>query len=197
MFIPIGDNVKIKRFPFVITFIILLNIFIFFKIRVDENLLFAPFEIKRPDFFILFKMLLSMFLHSSIFHLFFNMLFLFVFGKSVEEKLGHIRFLFLYIIGGIFSSLFYILFNIESRIPIVGASGAISAIMGSYFVYFFKKKITTFSIIPPFKYQISSWIFFLIWIFTQFINIKSPEIAVLAHLGGFIFGFIASKAFDT
>lgn len=196
MFIPIGDNVKIKRFPFIIFLLILLNFFIFFFVRVNEVLLFSPSDIKNPDAFAFLKIFFSMFLHGSIFHLVFNMVFLYVFGKSVEEKIGHLRLILLYLIGGIFSLLFYVLFNIDSKVPVIGASGSISALMGAYFVYFFKKSVTTISIIPPFKFKLSSWIFFLIWIILQFINIKSPTVAVLAHLGGFLFGFISSKAFD-
>lgn len=197
MFIPIGDNIKTKKFPFVILLLIILNIFVYFKVRINENLLFSPYEVKHITPFIFFKIFLSMFIHGSIFHIIFNMIFLYAFGKSVEEKIGHTRLILLYSIGGIFSLLFYVLFNIDSKIPVIGASGAISAIMGSYFVYFFKKKINTISIIPPFKFQLSSWIFFIIWIISQLININSPSIAVLAHLGGFLFGVISAKAFDS
>ncbi len=197
MFIPIGDNVKKKKFPFFTLLIILLNILVFIGIRINEDLLFFPYQVKNIDFTTLIKIFISMFVHGSIFHIFFNMIFLFAFGKSVEEKIGHIRFLLLYTAGGFFSLFFYVLFNIESKIPIIGASGAISTIIGAYFIYFFKKRVNTLSIIPPFKLQISSWIFILIWLISQFLNVKSTNIAVLAHLGGFLYGLIASKAFDT
>lgn len=196
MFIPIGDNVKIKRFPIIIFILIVLNLIFYFKFRVNADLLFSPYEIKNPKTYTFFKIFLSMFIHGSIFHLIFNMIFLYAFGRAVEEKIGHIKLSLLYFIGGIFSLLFYVLFNIDSKIPVIGASGAISAVMGSYFVYFFRKKINTISILPPFKFQVSSWIFFIVWLVSQLINLNSPTVAVLAHLGGFFFGFIASKAFD-
>ena len=114
---------------------------------------------------------------------------------SVEGKIGHTGFAILYILSGIFASLFYTAFNTESSIPLLGSSGAISGIMGAYSIYFVKKKIMVLFPLPPFKAWIGVWIFISIWIYLQILNLHDPSVAVLAHLGGFGFGLISSGAF--
>ena len=197
MFVPVKDNVKKKRFPFITIIIVVVNICLFFLLEPDAGLMLIPSSFKTPGIKLVFSTFTSMFLHGSILHLAGNMLFLLIFGMGVEEKIGHTGFLMLYLLSGIFASLFYTAFNTESSIPVLGSSGAISGIMGAYTIYFFKKKILVVFPLPPFKAWIGVWIFILLWIGLQFMNLHSSGVAVLAHLGGFAFGLICSGAFRT
>src|SRR5437667_6575678 len=85
----------------------------------------------------------SMFLHGGWLHLIGNMLFLFVFGRSVEDRFGHLRFLVIYFLGGFCGAMLHIFLNAGSRVPSIGASGAIAAILGAYFVTFPRARIAT------------------------------------------------------
>lgn len=196
MLIPVGDDVKGKIFPFTTYCLILLNLFVFFKFGVQERFLLVPSNFSNFSFDTFISIFSSMFIHASILHLLGNMFYLFIFGKSLESKIGSWRFLFLYLLGGVFSALFYVAFKINSSIPVLGASGAISAIMGGYLLFFFKRNIIILFPFPPFKFKIKAYIFFFIWLIFQFLTMRSKSIAVPAHIGGWIFGFVTAKAFE-
>src|SRR5881396_3873859 len=104
----------------------------------------------------------SMFLHGGWLHLLGNMLFLFVFGRSVEDRFGHLKFLLIYFVGGFGGALLHIFLNAGSRIPSIGASGAIAGILGAYFVSFPRARIKTF-----------------IWLLIFFWTIDIPAVVVL------------------
>lgn len=137
----------------------------------------------------------SMFLHGGWMHLIGNMTYLYIFGDNIEDKLGKIKFIIFYISCGIFAGLCQALIDVNSEIPMIGASGAISGILGAYLILFPKKDIKVF-----FWFFIFIKIFripamFVIggWIFIQFFSLNSSEesnIAYLAHIGGFIAGII-------
>ena len=123
------------------------------------------------------------------------MLYLWIFGDNIEDKLGHFRFLLFYLFTGIIANLIYYLTAINSPLPLVGASGAIAGILGAYFITFPRAKITTlfFVFIFVFLRQIPAVFFLFVWFVLQVINgigtMNSP-IAWWAHIGGFISGFI-------
>lgn len=150
----------------------------------------------------LFTLFTNMFLHAGFMHILGNMLFLWVFADNIEAVMGNGYFLAFYIIGGLAASAAHIIFNWDSTIPTVGASGAIAAVMGAYVVLFPKNKIRIrFLLFKPFT--MTAILFLGIW-FTQnlFSGIGSlgPEsaqgggVAWWAHIGGFVFGLVAGFA---
>jgi membrane associated rhomboid family serine protease len=145
----------------------------------------------------------SMFLHGGWGHLGGNMLFLWIFGDNIEHRLGHLRFLIFYVACGFAASLAHILFNSASNIPAVGASGAISGVLGGYLLMY-----------PRNRVYVLTWggvmavpaIFMLgLWIVTQFVNgvgsiavtgeTGGGGVAYMAHIGGFAAGLILAPLF--
>lgn len=140
--------------------------------------------------------LVSMFLHGSILHLAGNMLFLWVFGNNIEDRLGHIRYAVFYLVGGLVASLAHILVNPSSTVPVVGASGAIAAVMGAYLVWFPKAPVLTF--IPPFfVLPIKARWFLIIWFAFQFLTDPNSGVAWVAHVAGFVFGAVVALVVRT
>ncbi|AFH42539.1 rhomboid family intramembrane serine protease [Fervidicoccus fontis] len=146
----------------------------------------------------------SMFTHANIFHIFFNMYFLWIFGRSVENAIGHKRFLILYLLSGIAASIFYFAFipigGYDSLvIPAIGASGAISGILGAYLLLFPNTKLMfcLFFIFIPICIPVSSIIFLIIWFSEQVIYgfLELGGVAYFAHVGGFITGIFLSYVF--
>jgi membrane associated rhomboid family serine protease len=142
--------------------------------------------------------LVSMFLHGSWLHLLGNMLFLFVFGRSVENRFGHLKFLLIYLLSGLGGAFLHIFLNAGSRVPSIGASGAIAGVLGAYFVCFPRARITTF-IFPFFfwSFHLPAPILLGYWFLVQFLTgfqtaaIESATtggVAWWAHVGGFLVG---------
>lgn len=145
----------------------------------------------------IFPIFTSMFLHGGWMHLLGNMLFLWVFGGSVEDTLGHIQYLIFYFICGVGAAVAHIVFNWGSKIPTVGASGAISGIMGAFIVLFPRSRVTT--LIPAlflfFRVKIPAVLMLGYWFFLQlFSGVASVAlsneggVAWWAHVGGFLLG---------
>ena len=148
-------------------------------------------------------LLTSMFLHGGWGHLGGNMLFLWIFGDNIEHRLGHLRFIVFYLATGLAASLAHIAFNSGSAIPAVGASGAISGVLGGYLLLFPKNRVYVLTwggvmAVPA--------IFMLgLWIVTQFVNgvgsVAATEetggggVAYMAHIGGFIAGLVLAPLF--
>jgi len=144
----------------------------------------------------------SMFLHGGWLHLIGNMLFLWVFADNIEAIVGSAMFLFFYIAGGLMGSAAHILMDTSSIIPSVGASGAISAVMGAYLVMFPKSRIKVFILF--FTTQMPALVFLLLWFGQQMISglgdltpqvQESAGVAWWAHIGGFVFGVAMGFAF--
>jgi membrane associated rhomboid family serine protease len=134
----------------------------------------------------------SMFSHGSWMHLIGNMWFLWIFGNNIEDAMGHMRFMAFFILTGLIADGAHIFLSPDSSIPTVGASGAISGIMGAYFILYPKARIETFvfyHVMP-----IPAWAFLGIWMGMQFLGLGAPEtgdgggIAYAAHLGGLFAG---------
>ena len=146
----------------------------------------------------LFSLLLSIFMHGSWLHLLGNMLFLWIFGNNVEDQLGRIKFIFFYLLCGIGASLAHVLFHLNSLTPVIGASGAVSGVMGAYLLLFPHARIRTlvFIFILVTTMDIPAAVFLVIWFVFQFLYAGGGEsIAWLAHVGGFIVGMILLKVF--
>jgi membrane associated rhomboid family serine protease len=150
----------------------------------------------------------SMFLHADWLHLGGNMLFLWVFGNNVEDAMGHARFLFFYVAGGLAAAFSQALVTLafgnagEGAIPNVGASGAIAAVLGAYLVLFPRAMVLTW-IFPIFLFPVPALLFLVLWFGLQLISgtasMTTPEagggIAYFAHIGGFAFGLLTVKLF--
>ena len=141
-----------------------------------------------------FTILTSMFLHGDFMHLAGNMLFLWVLGDNIEDELGHLRFLLFYVVCGIAGAVAHSLVDITSEIPMIGASGAISGIIGAYLILHPKAPIKT--LIWFFVIEVPAWLLLGMWTCIQFSNIffsgssGIAEVAWWAHVGGFITGVI-------
>ena len=138
-------------------------------------------------------LLTSMFLHSGILHIAGNMLFLWIFGDNVEDFYGHFTYLFFYLLCGIGSGLLHVIFNMSSAVPALGASGAISGVMGAYLILYPRSQILTLVFI--FLVPIPAVIILGLWFIMQFLSafsslgsVASGGVAWWAHVGGFLLG---------
>lgn len=147
--------------------------------------------------------LASMFLHGGWLHLIGNMLFLFVFGRSVEDRYGHLNFLLTYFLSGLVAAAAHVLLNAGSRVPTIGASGAIAGILGAYLVSFPTARVTT--LIPLFFFfwtvELPALLLLGYWFLIQFVagfemlaiqSATGGGVAWWAHVGGFVAGMILS-----
>jgi membrane associated rhomboid family serine protease len=148
------------------------------------------------------SMLTSMFMHGGWAHLLGNMLFLWVFGNNIEDSMGHLRFLAFYLLCGLAASAAHVFFSPASRIPAVGASGAISGIMGAYILLYPKVKVHTW--IPPiFVFRLNAFFFLAYWFVIQLfgglaalgVTEDVGGVAVWAHVGGFVAGLVLIRLF--
>ena len=139
-----------------------------------------------PDKSVPLSVLASMFLHGDFFHIAFNMWSLWIFGNNVEEAFGRAGYLGMYMAGGILATLGYAALNSDSTIPLVGASGAIAAVMGAYLVLFPTHRIL--SLVFVFFVAIPAVAFIGIWFISQFGVDPSSNVAWEAHVAGFLFG---------
>jgi membrane associated rhomboid family serine protease len=147
---------------------------------------------------IYFNFLSSMFMHGDIMHIFGNMLFLWIFGDNLENVLGHIRYAAFYIVCGIAAALAQIILSPDSVIPMLGASGAISGVLGGYILLFPRRQVR--AVIFNFVTTVPSFVAIGIWIVYQLIvGYMTPAgnggVAYAAHIGGFIAGLALIKLF--
>jgi membrane associated rhomboid family serine protease len=137
--------------------------------------------------------LVSIFLHGSIIHLAGNMLFLWVFGNNVEDHLGIPRYIGFYLIGGVVASFAHFALNPDSTVPVVGASGAIAAVMGAYMVWWPEARVRTL-VIAFFFFFVrirAKWLLGF-WFVLQFATSPNSGVAWAAHVGGFVFGVLVA-----
>jgi membrane associated rhomboid family serine protease len=137
----------------------------------------------------------SLFLHANLLHVGGNMLFLWIFGNNVEDRLGELRFLVVYFASGLAGSLLQVAIAPTSTIPLLGASGAISGILAAYVLYFPRARVLTY-ILPFFVFTLSAYVFIGYWIalnaLQAFLNIgvSGGGVAFFAHIGGFVTGLV-------
>jgi membrane associated rhomboid family serine protease len=146
-------------------------------------------------------LLIFLFLHGGFFHLLGNMWFLWIFGNNIEDVTGHFRFVVFYLLGGVAASLLQILVNTESTVPIIGASGAVSAVLGAYILKFPRARVKTLLFIFIFitLINVPAVAFIGIWFFLQLISslgAGASNVAWYAHIGGFIFGLATILLFQ-
>ena len=131
------------------------------------------------------------FLHGDWGHLLGNMLFLWIFGDNVEDAMGHWRFLAFYLITGAMGALAHFSFDMESTSPLIGASGAISGVLGAYLLLHPFARIIVLVVAVPLR--VPAWVMLLVWIGFQFVALSDGQdkgVAFLAHIGGFAAGMI-------
>lgn len=189
-FMPIGSAAQTRGFPFVTLLIIVANTFVFFFIPEQAMLQYA-FVPAAPTPITLFT---HMFLHADLFHLLGNMLFLWIFGRAVESVLGGKRFAALYFLSGLSAIFVHSIINLNSIVPLVGASGAISGVLGAYLLLFPRSRVRVY-----FGFFLSGEMpavfYALLWFALQlYFGIATLQqdagIAFFAHIGGFIAGLV-------
>ena len=153
----------------------------------------------RPAQGSVMDLVFSMFLHGGLMHLFGNMLFLFIYGNNVERRLGIVWFVVWYVLTGAAATMFHAAFFSSSDIPLVGASGAISGVLGFYFIWFPKNAVRVLVFLPPFfarTFEIAARIVLLVYLFLDnvvpFIFSGGGGVAHGAHIGGFLAGAAAA-----
>jgi len=147
----------------------------------------------------------SMFIHGDWLHVIGNIIFLYIFGNNVEAKMGHFKYLAFYILCGLAAALFHVLTNLGSLIPMLGASGAISGVLGAYITFFpisqFRNPAPIF-FLKKIRYVPAAAVIFL-WLIIQFLNgigtidksVDTGGVAFWAHIGGFVAGLILARFF--
>jgi len=146
-----------------------------------------------------------MFLHGGLLHIASNMLYLFIFGDNVEDRLGHVRFLVFYLLCGIVAGITHIVVNANSDVPSIGASGAIAGVLAAYLRLFPHAQVRTLIFIGPLVLvpRIAAAFLIIFWFATQFLSgimslgatNETSGVAVWAHIGGFIAGLILLEVF--
>ncbi len=146
----------------------------------------------------LYTLLTSQFIHGGLLHIAGNMFFLWVFGDNIELALGHGLYALFYLVGGVVAGLSHVVFNLESTIPSIGASGAIAAVLGAYVVLFPTRQVRVLVLVLPTR--VSAVAFLGAWALVQFFNgiaslgvptAQTGGVAVWAHVGGFAVGILA------
>lgn len=148
---------------------------------------------------LLFTPFSAMFIHGGIFHLAGNMLYLWIFGNNVEDAVGHLTFLLFYLLCGLAASFAHVLSDVNSAVPMVGASGAIAGVLGAYFLLFPKANVITLVILIIFirLIRIPAVLVLGFWFLLQLLQAGSRAggVAWFAHIGGFLFGLITVRLF--
>ena len=213
MFIPLKDENPRSSFPAVNILLILVNVAVFFYQSSLPPLLQKSFIYSNGTIPARFPALLnghtsfehaflplltSIFLHGGLLHIAGNMLFLWVFGDNIEDYFGHFPYLLFYLFCGVGSGLIHVLFNWGSTIPAIGASGAISGVMGAYVLLFPRERILTLVFI--FLVPIPAIFVLGVWFIFQFMEalnmlgtssmVAGGGVAVWAHVGGFLLGML-------
>ncbi|MDC0432129.1 rhomboid family intramembrane serine protease [Hyphomicrobiales bacterium] len=160
----------------------------------------TPILLTNQTFIYWYSSISSMFLHGSLMHLGGNLLYLWIFGDNVEDEFGRFNFILFYILCGVGAVIAQILFNTESNVPMIGASGAIAGTLGAYIVLFPRAKIFVFAWVVIFVkiLKIPAFIVIGVWIGLQIMNVFDQGVsgvAYSAHVGGFICGVVLTPFF--
>lgn len=209
MLFPIGDDNSTRRTVPVVTYgLIALNV-IFFFVEMSGG---EPFirqwsvvprrlvENPAGDFVTIFT---SMFMHGGWMHLLGNMLYLWIFGDNVEDRMGHAKFLLFYLLCGIAATVAQVAFSSNSTIPNLGASGAIAGVLGAYLVMFPKGQVRV--LMGRGVVNMPAVIVLGMWVLLQFVNgvgsiantAETGGVAYMAHIGGFVAGLALAKIFSS
>ncbi len=209
--IPLRDTQPSYSKPLITILLIAVNVLAFlFEMSLDpysRNHFIAVYGIV-PDRLNLESLLTSMFLHGGWMHLLGNMWFLWIFGDNIEDAMGHGKFLMFYLLCGIAAAVTHIALNPYSRVPTVGASGAIAGVMGGYIVKFPHSRIVTLVLIFFFltTFEVPAVLILAYWFLVQlfsgigsigYSNVSQGGVAWFAHVGGFLAGVILIRLMGT
>jgi membrane associated rhomboid family serine protease len=217
---PIKDNVPTRSFPIVTALLIAINVAVWLFYELPDldyavnQLAYHPCELENScpvvgeDWHV--TVLTSMFMHGGWLHLIGNMLFLWIFGNNVEDALGRIRFLVFYLLGGFAATALqtYITLaygsELDAEIPNLGASGAVSAVLGAYLILLPNARVVTvIFLLIIFIRDFPAWLFLGVWFLLQLwlgsFSLIQPQagggVAFFAHIGGFVFGLATVYVF--
>ncbi len=211
--IPLKDNVPTRSAPIITVTLVLVNIGIFlWSFTLSQSgteHLVRSFGLMPKDLLVAFTLrpellpyniltiFTSMFLHGGILHVGGNMLYLWIFGNNVEDAAGHGRFLLFYLLSGVAAALAQCSSDPASTAPLIGASGAVSGILGAYLLLYPKAKVKTLIFIFIFMTtaEIPAMLFLTLWFFIQILFSHGQGVAWFAHIGGFLFGLVTIKLF--
>jgi membrane associated rhomboid family serine protease len=213
--IPLSDGIPARRFPSVNVALIVANfaVWLFYELpHLQSSVFHASFypctvtgACHGPEPWGV-SWFTAMFMHGSWDHILGNMLFLAIFGKNVEDAFGHIRYLAFYVAGGFVASMTQAAVTLlagtaaDGRVPTLGASGAIAAVLGAYFVLYPNSRVLTLVLV--FLVRIPAWVFLGIWFLYQFVEgnfgllsagANGGGVAFFAHVGGFVFGYLVAR----
>lgn len=214
--IPFRDDNPTRHFPFLTIMLIAANIVVFFlQLSLPSDPMKVAFSYGAiPHYLLTFKkaqpihpaltVFTSMFMHGGLLHLGTNMLYLWIFGNNIEDKLGYVRFIIFYLLCGAVAAYSHAVTSPSSMVPMIGASGAVAGILGAYILLFPHARVHTLIFLLFFVQVVSLPAVFVIgfWIAIQFINgivsrgaTQDGGVAWFAHIGGFIFGILTIKIF--
>jgi membrane associated rhomboid family serine protease len=213
--IPISDGIPTRRFPIVNVALIVANfaVWIFYELpHLNSAVYHASFypctvdnACRGPEPWGV-SWITAMFLHGSWDHILGNMIFLAIFGKNVEDAFGPVRYLAFYFAGGFIAMMTQTAMTLlfatgqAAQVPELGASGAIAAVLGAYFVLYPRSRVRTY-IFPIFLVRIPAWVFLGLWFLYQLIeanfglfnaSANGGGVAFFAHVGGFVFGLLVT-----
>ncbi|OAN40524.1 rhomboid family intramembrane serine protease [Chloroflexus islandicus] len=213
---PLKDTIPSRSFPAVNWALLAANVVVFlFMVRdtrlaaawINELALVPARFLANPlDPAELLTIFTSMFIHGGWFHLFSNMLALYIFGDNVEDSMGSQRYLIFYLLCGVAAALTHVLFNPSSMLPTVGASGALSGVLAAYLIFFPSSRVIT--LVPvfflPLLFEIPAVVYLGLWfisqlangVFSIFIDVQAMGgVAWWAHIGGFVAGLVLAPLF--
>ncbi|MCB2192116.1 MAG: rhomboid family intramembrane serine protease [Deltaproteobacteria bacterium] len=212
--IPIRDDNPIQGTPYITLGLIALNVLVYlyqlvlpaqqelifvYRYGVVPALITGQVPVPEPLAGVPqpLTLLTAVFLHGGFFHLAGNMLYLWIFGNNIEDRLGPVRFVLFYLLGGVLASLAHVLVDPSSQLPMIGASGAIAAVLGAYFLLY-----------PRANVVVLIWFFFFVqlirvpavivlglWFLFQVLGSGGPGVAWMAHIGGFVVGLVLIRFF--
>ncbi len=214
--IPFKDDNPTRTVPYITIAFIVMNVIVYFiqltSVADPRTIVYSFGAI--PHFLLTFSstqpispmgtVFTSMFMHGGLLHIGTNMLFLWIFGNNIEDQLGHIKFIIFYLLCGVLAAYSHALSGPSSMIPMIGASGAVSGVLGAYLLLFPKARVHTLIFLGFFIQVVRLPAVFVIgfWIVIQFINglvskgaANNGGVAWFAHIGGFIAGMVLIKLF--
>jgi len=202
--IPLKDVISSRTRPVVTTMIVAINVLVFLL-----QLTLAPGDVERfiytfglvPAHFSVPSLFTSMFVHGGLGHVGGNLLYLWIFGDNVEDRLGHGRFIVFYLATGVVAALSQTAMDPESTVPMVGASGAVAGVMGGYFVLYPQSRVLTLFPFPVMLFEVPAIFFLGLWFVMQFLSglgsLASAAgqglpggVAFWAHVMGFVAGVL-------
>jgi membrane associated rhomboid family serine protease len=211
--LPVATNLRIIRTPWITYTIVGTNTVIHLLVTWNTNFIisdsvvrtfgFVPASVSNLNLSAIPTLVTSMFLHGDLLHLLGNMVFLLVFGRQVEIQLEKLNFLAFYLTAGITACLAHTLIEPDSSVPLIGASGAISGVLGAFFICNPRARITL--VLDPvliyFLHRLTvcvpAWVFLPVWLFLQIsLGLKphGANVAFWAHVGGFLAGAVMAIA---